>query len=85
MLQGLEVWLIVSDALHELTGRTLGPVNPWQARRLATPEFIADVLDRLEEEVGPGYLIYGLFKPFNQALVGIDHRHLAEDIYSKSY
>ena len=85
MLQGLEVWLIVSDALRELTGITQLPMDGSPFRSLVTPEFIVGVLDRLEEEVGPGYLIYGLFKPFNQALIGIEHQHLADAIYSESY
>ena len=74
--KGLEVKLAVVNRLRDLEAQQ-------HIHREEHMDILLGILQHLEEEFGSGYLIYFLMRPYNDALVGVDHHRLAEALLGK--
>ena len=72
--------LAAINSLRELIGQPEGYLNYTAVVNAITTDNLADILRHLEEEFGSGYIIYFGMRPYNDALIGIDHHHLAQAI-----
>ena len=82
-LQALEVKLAALNSLRELIGQPGGQLNYTAVVNAITTDNLAGILHHLEEEFGSGYIIYFLMRPYNDALVRVDHHRLAQAIIGK--
>ena len=70
------------NILRDVAGRQVEQAIPHDDEAAET-DMLAGALKHLEEEFGSGYLIYFLMRPYNDALVGVDHHRLAEALLGK--